>query len=61
MSLKLARSVSSCVATIRPKSGVKPTCRDSSTDAIDPERKSRSQIWCAAMRPLPGLEPLGLR
>ena len=34
----LARSVSSCVATIRPKSGVKPTCRDSSTDAIDPER-----------------------
>jgi hypothetical protein len=25
----------SCVAGIRPESGVKPTCRDSSTDAVD--------------------------
>ena len=36
---RLARSVSSCLATIRPKSGVKPTCQDSSTDAFDPCRK----------------------
>ena len=28
-----------CLAPIRPKSRVKPTCRDSSTDAIDPCRK----------------------
>ena len=28
------------VATIRPKSGVKPTCQDSLTDAFDPTRKS---------------------
>ena len=26
----------SCVAAIRPESGVKPTCRDRSTDAVDP-------------------------
>jgi len=32
----------SCVAAIRPESGVKPTCRDRSTDAIDTERTTRS-------------------
>ena len=37
LGLFLARSVSSCVATIRPKSGVKPTCQDSWTDAFDPK------------------------
>jgi hypothetical protein len=25
-----------CLAAIRPESGVKPTCRDRSTDAVDP-------------------------
>ena len=28
----------SCVAAVRPESWVKPTCRDRSTDAVDPER-----------------------
>jgi hypothetical protein len=28
-----------CLAAIRPESGVKPTCRDSWTDAFDPKRK----------------------
>jgi hypothetical protein len=27
-----------CVAAIRPESGVKPTCRDCSSDAVDPFR-----------------------
>ena len=26
-----------CIAAIRPESGVKPTCQDSSTDAVDPD------------------------
>ena len=26
-----------CLAAIRPKSGVKPTCQDSSADAFDPQ------------------------
>ena len=42
--VSLARSVSSCVATIRPKSGVKPTCQDSSTDAFDPNVWSRRAL-----------------
>jgi hypothetical protein len=29
-----------CLAAIRPESGVKPTCRDGPTDAIDPEQTS---------------------
>ena len=37
-----------CVATIRPKSGVKPTCQNSSTDAFDPLRKSAWHICCDA-------------
>ena len=32
----------SCVAAIRPGVGVKPTCRDRSTDAVDPKRSSAS-------------------
>ena len=43
LGLFLARSVSSCVATIRPKSGVKPTCQDSSTDAFDVVDGARSR------------------
>jgi hypothetical protein len=31
-----------CLAAMRPKSGVKPTCQDGPTDAIDPTRTSRS-------------------
>ena len=27
-----------CLAAIRPESGVKPTCRDSRTEAFDPKR-----------------------
>ena len=37
-----------CVAAIRPELGVKPTCRDRSTDAIDPEQTSPrtvNQSW----------------
>ena len=30
----------SCVAAIRPESGMKPTCRDRSTDAVDPTATS---------------------
>ena len=32
----MARSVGSLLAAIRPESGVKQTCQDSPTDAIDP-------------------------
>jgi hypothetical protein len=34
-----------CVATVRPKSGVKPTCRDRSTDAFDPKPTSDRRLF----------------
>ena len=34
----MAQASVRCLAAMRPKSGVKPTCQDSSADAFDPER-----------------------
>jgi hypothetical protein len=39
-----------CLAAIRPESGVKPTCRDSWTDAIDPKRISLTRAGAATTR-----------
>jgi hypothetical protein len=33
-----------CVGAIRPESGVKPTCRHRSNDAIDPKRTKPDQL-----------------
>jgi hypothetical protein len=45
----------SCVAAIRPESGVKPTCRDRSTDAIDPTATSakRQKLLVKQLTALP--------
>jgi hypothetical protein len=39
-----------CVATIRPKSEVKPTCQNSSTDAFDPTRRYATRLRRNAAR-----------
>ena len=46
--LLVARSVGSLFAAICPKSGVKPTCRDSPTGAIDLACVKTQKIWKVA-------------